>query len=156
MESKALKASWIIVLIVNCIVIILGLITMIAPEVFLIGEFEGYTGKTWSDHISSNPDAAFLTRLQFTQTGLYVFTMGVIATLITVLFYKNGDKRSWYMLLIFTVMGWGGSLAYDLPLGNMTTIMLIVIFFIIGLFRPTCGSVDPYIFNQNGTNKKYC
>jgi hypothetical protein len=62
MDSKALKASWIIVLIVNCIVIILGLITMIAPEVFLIGEFEGYTGKSWSDHISSNPDAAFLTR----------------------------------------------------------------------------------------------
>jgi hypothetical protein len=113
---------------------------MIAPEVFLIGEFEGYTGKTWSDHISSNPDAAFLTRLQFTQTGWYVFTMGVIATLITVLFYKNGDKRSWYMLLIFTVMGWGGSLAYDLPLGDMTTMMLIVIFFIIGLFGLSLGA----------------
>jgi len=140
MESKALKASWIIVLIVNCIVIILGLITMIAPEVFLIGEFEGYTGKNWSDHISSNPDAAFLARLQFTQTGLYVFTMGVIATIITVLFYKNGDKRSWYILLIFTVMAWGGSLVYDLPLGNMTTIMMLVIFFIIGLFGLALGA----------------
>lgn len=133
MDSKSLKASWIIVLIVNCIVVILGLIVMIAPEVFLIGEYEGYTGKSWSDHISSNPDAAFLTRLQFTQSGWYILTMGVIATLITILFYKNGDKRSWYILLILTLMGWGGSLVYDLPPGDMTTIMMIVILFIIAL-----------------------
>ena len=140
MDSKALKASWIIVLIVNCIVVILGLIVMIAPEVFLIGEFEGYTGKKWSDHISSNPDAAFLTRLQFTQSGWYMLTLGVIATLITILFYKNGDKRSWYILLILTLMGWGGSLVYDLPPGDMKTIMIIVIFFIIALIGLGIGA----------------
>ncbi len=113
---------------------------MIAPEVFLIGEFEGYTGKAWAEHISSNPDAASLLRLQVTQTGWYIFTMGVIATLVTVLFYKTGDKPSWYILLIFTVMGWGGSLAYDLPAGDTKTIMMIVIFFIIGLFGLAIGA----------------
>ena len=62
MGSKALKASWIIVLIVNCFVLIIGLTVMIAPEVFMIGEYEGFTGNKWSDYISSNPDSASLFR----------------------------------------------------------------------------------------------
>jgi MFS family permease len=140
MDSKSLKVSWSIVLIVNCIVVVIGLIVMIAPEVFLIGEYEGYTGKVWADHISSNPDAASLLRLQVTQTGWYIFTIGVFATLITILFYKRGDKRSWYILLILTVMGWGGSLVYDLPAGDTPTIMMIVILFIIGLVGLAIGA----------------
>ena len=140
MDSKALKASWIIVLIVNCIVVIIGLTVMIAPEVFMIGEYEGFTGNKWSDYISSNPDAASLFRLQVTQTGSYIFTLGVIAVIITILYYKNGDKRSWYILLILTLMGWGGSLVYDLPPGDMKTIMMIVILFIIGLVGLAIGA----------------
>ena len=140
MDSKALKASWIIVLIVNCIVVIIGLTVMIAPEVFMIGEYEGFTGNKWSDFISSNPDEASFFRLQVTQTGWYIFTLGVIAIIITILFYKNGDKRSWYILLILTLMGWGGSLVYDLPPGDMKTIMIIVIFFIIALIGLGIGA----------------
>jgi hypothetical protein len=58
MNSKALKTSWIIVLIVNCVIIIIGLTLMIAPEAFMIGEYEGYTGNSWSDYTASNPAAA--------------------------------------------------------------------------------------------------
>jgi len=140
MDSKALKVSWVIVLIVNCIVIIIGLTVMIAPEVFMIGEYEGFTGNKWSDYISSNPDAASLFRLQVTQAGWYILTIGVIAVIITILFYKKGDKRSWYILLILTVMGWGGSLVYDLPAGDTKTIMMIVILFIIGLIGLAIGA----------------
>lgn len=140
MDSKALKVSWVIVLIVNCIVVIIGLTVMIAPEVFMIGEYEGFTGSKWSDYISSNPDAASLFRLQFNQTGWYIFTIGVIATIITIVFYTKGDKRSWYILLILTVMGWGGSLAYDLPAGDTITIMMIVILFFIDLTGLAIGA----------------
>jgi hypothetical protein len=139
MDSKALKASWIILLIVNCIVVIIGLTLMIAPEVFLIGEYEGFTGNKWSDFISSNPDAASYFRLETTQTDWYIFTLGVIAIIITILLYKNGDKRSWYILLILTLMGWGGSLGYDLPPGDTKTIMMIVILFIIALVGLAMG-----------------
>ena len=140
MDSKALKASWIIVLIVSCIILIIGLTLMIAPEVFLIGEYEGFTGNKWSDFVSSNPDAASYFRLETTQMGWYIFTLGVIAIIITILFYKNGDKRSWYILLILTLMGWGGSLGYDLPPGDIKTIMMIVILFIIGLVGLAIGA----------------
>jgi hypothetical protein len=140
MDSKALKASWVIVLIVNCIIVIIGLIMMIAPEVFMIGEYEGFTGNKWSEFNSSNPDAASYFRLEHTQTGWYIFTLGVIAILITILFYKNGDKRSWVILLILTVMGWGGSLVYDLPGGDKPTIMMIVILFIIALVGLAIGA----------------
>ena len=140
MNSKALKASWIIVLIVNCIVLIIGLTIMIAPEVFMIGEYEGFTGNKWSDFISSNPDAASFFRLENTQMGWYIFSLGVIAIIITILFYKNGDKRSWYILLILTLMGWGGSLGYDLPTGDTKAIMMTVIFFIIGLVGLAIGA----------------
>jgi hypothetical protein len=140
MDSKALKASWIIVMIVNCIVVIIGLTVMITPEVFMIGEYEGFTGSTWSDYIASNPVAASLFRLQVTQTGWYIFTLGVMAVIITVLFYRKGDKRSWYILLILTLMGWGGSLVYDLPAGDIKTIMMIVILFVIGLVGLAIGA----------------
>ena len=140
MDSKSLKASWIIVLIVHCIVVIIGLTVMIAPEVFLIGDYEGFTGNKWSDHISSNPDAASFLRLQVTQMGWYILTIGVIATIITILFYKNGDKRSWYILLIMNLMGWGGSLAYDLPSGDTPTLMMLVILFIIALVGFAIGA----------------
>jgi len=140
MDSKALKASWIIVLIVNCIIVIIGLTVMVAPEVFMIGEYEGFTGNKWSDYISSNPEAASLFRLKYTQMGMYILTIGVIATLITILFYKNGDKRSWFILLILTVMAYSGSLIYDLPSGDTPTIMLIVILFIITLVGLAIGA----------------
>jgi len=140
MDSKALKASWIIVLIVNCVVLLIGLTIMIAPEVFMIGEYEGLTGNEWSDFVSSNPDAASYTRLENTQMGWYIFSLGVIAIIITILLYKNGDKRSWYILLIMTLMGWGGSLGYDLPTGDTKTIMMIVVFFIIGLVGLAIGA----------------
>jgi hypothetical protein len=140
MGSKAMRASWVIVLIVNCIVIIIGLIVIIAPEVFMIGEYEGFTGSKWSEHMSSNPEAASLFRLQVTQTGWYIFTLGVVSTLITILYYKNGDRRSWYILLILTVLGWGGSLVYDLPPGDTPTIMMIVILFLIGLVGLAIGA----------------
>jgi hypothetical protein len=37
-------------------------------------------------------------------------------------------------------MGWGGSLGYDLPPGDMKTIMIIVIFFIIALIGLGIGA----------------
>lgn len=40
----------------------------------------------------------------------------------------------------FTVMGWGGSLGYDLPAGDTKTVMMIVILFIISLVGLAIGT----------------
>jgi len=140
MDSKGLKASWIIVLIVNCIAVIIGLTIMIAPEVFMISEYEGYTGKNWADFISSNPDAAAFLRLESTQMGWYLFTLGVVGIIITILLYKKGNKQSWYILLVLIIMGVGGSLGYDLPTGIPQLIMMVALFLVIGLIGLAIGA----------------
>jgi hypothetical protein len=133
MDSKALKASWIIVLIVMCVIAINGLIIMIVPEVFTIGEYEGYTGGTWEGYSPSNPAAASFFRLENNQMGWYIFILGVIGILITILYYKKEDRPSWYILLILQLMSWAGTIVYDIPTHDTGTLMILGIFLIIGL-----------------------
>jgi len=140
MESKSLKASWIIMLIVHCVIIIIGLIMLFVPKLFLIGEFEGFTGQQWSGFIGSNSKASSLFLLMNSQMGFYILTLGITALIITLFAYRKAEKWSWYLVLIINTMGWGGSLGFDFPKGDMKVIMMIIIFLIVSYIGLAIGA----------------
>ena len=137
METKSLKASWIIMLFVHCVLIILSLIVLIAPTFFISSEFLSYTGQKWADFSASNSEVASFFIFQIYEIGVIGFGWGVILVLMTVLAYRKGVKWTWPLLLISNTLGWGGLICVDLPTRDMGVVMMAALLFIIayvGLF----------------------
>jgi hypothetical protein len=123
MDSKALKASWIIISVVICVGIIIGLLFIFMPAFFIIGEFGGFTGQQWTDFTVSNSKASSFFLLEKSQMGFYIVMLGITELIVILLAYRKREKWAWYLLLIIETLGWGGTIGYDIPTGDMEPVM---------------------------------
>ena len=119
MESKSLKVSWVLLLIVHCVVIILALITLFVPKVLIANNFQSFTGQQLSDFKVSNPQVFSFMYIGSFEVGIYILTAGISALFVTLFAYRKGEKWAWYLLLILNTLGWGGSIRANLYKGDM-------------------------------------
>lgn len=140
MDFKALKASWIIMSVVICIGMIIGLLFIFMPSFFLIGEFGGFTGQQWTDFTVSNSKASLFFLLEKSQMGFYIVMLGITELIVILLAYRKRKKWAWYLILIIETLGWGGSIGYDIPNGDMVPVMTCLICLIISYIGLAIGA----------------
>jgi hypothetical protein len=125
MNAKALRASWIMLLVVFAIAMLSGVIMLFDPSFFLAGEFKSYTGMDWREFSIVNPRAISFFLLDGRQMGLFMVTLALLAVIVLLFGYRRGDRLSWYLCLLLVAFGIGGSLGFDIPTGDRFVIILI-------------------------------
>jgi hypothetical protein len=101
-----------------------GLIMLLAPSFFLAGEFKTYTGASWQEFSTANPRAMAFFLLDGRQMGWFMITLTAIGMTILLLRYRRHDRLAWYLCLLLSVAGVGGSLGFNLPTGDWFVIIL--------------------------------
>jgi hypothetical protein len=127
MESKSVKVSWVLLLIVHCVVIILALMVLIIPKVSIANEFQVLTGHQWSDFMSSNPQVSSYISILTFEIGIFAVTIGISALFITLFAYREGEKWAWYLLLILYTIVWGGGIRANLYTGDMVSVVIGIV-----------------------------
>ena len=140
MKTKAFKVSWILLVIVSSIVAILGLILTFAPTFFMANNFELYTGQKLADFAESNPQAYSFLLLEYSEMGIFLFAIGILTMLITLVAYRKGNKWAWYLYLIGSTLTGGGALVFDILTGDMSVIVMPAILLVIGYVGLAIGA----------------
>jgi len=79
----------------------------------LSAEYEGFTGYSWSDLITTSPKAAEFMTLVFRMYGIYGMAFSLMAIAITVTAFRGGDRWAWWALLIGNTITYVSAMTYD-------------------------------------------
>ncbi len=115
------RVAWILMLLADVGLLAWGAMAAIAPE-HLLGpnsmpilkaEYEGFTGYSWSEFITTAPKTADLLTLIFRMYGIYGVAFSLMAVVITVTAFRRGDRWAWWALLVGNTLTYISAMAYD-------------------------------------------
>jgi hypothetical protein len=115
------RFAWLLVLIVDIGFLAWGAMAALAPE-HLLGPdsapivaagYEGFTGRAWSELVSTSPLAAGFMTVLFRVYGAYNVAFAVMASAITLTAFRRGERWAWWATLIGHTITLGGAMTYD-------------------------------------------
>ncbi len=139
--SSSVSIGWKFMLAMGIYVIVISLVQIFSAEAMFSGEFEAFTGDSWSDYVANNAKPAELFLINQRVIGASMFITGLIAALIAWKSYSRAEKWSWYAFLVIGVLGWSTMLTYYIVISYLvsTTLVLWIIgagLFVVGLALP--------------------
>ena len=120
MQRKRFYA-WILILIVDAGLLAWGLMAVAWPD-HLLGPagkpilpagYEGFTGNSWADLMTSSPETAGYIEVLFRMYGVFNLIVGVMAVAIAATAFRRGDVWAWWTLLIANTIALGSAMTYD-------------------------------------------
>ena len=113
--------AWILILIADVGLLAWGAMAAIAPEhllgpnsaPILHGEYEGFTGNSWSELASTSPMTTVFMTLVFRMYGIYGVAFSLMAIAITVTAFRHGDSWAWWALLVGNTLTYAAAMRYD-------------------------------------------
>lgn len=75
--------------------IVISLIQIFSAEAMFSGEFEAFTGDSWSDYLANSAKPAELFLINQRIIGVSMFMIGLLAALIAWKSYGKAEKWSW-------------------------------------------------------------
>jgi hypothetical protein len=115
------RVAWILILIADVGLLAWGAMAAIAPE-HLLGpdsapilnaEYEGFTGKSWSELAGTSPATTGFMTLVFRMYGIYGVAFSLMAIAITVTAFRRGDHWAWWALLAGNTITFVAAMMYD-------------------------------------------
>ncbi len=115
------RVAWILILLADIGLFAWGAIAAIAPEQLLgpnstpilNAGYEGYTGYSWSELITTSPKAAEFMTLIFRMYGIYGVAFSLMVITITVTAFRRGDTWAWWTLLAGNTLTYISAMTYD-------------------------------------------
>lgn len=115
------RVAWIIILLADVGLLAWCAMAAIAPE-HLLGpgsvpivhaEYEGFTGYSWLELISTSPNAAGFMTLVFRMYGIYGVAFSLMAIAIAVTAFRRGDRWAWWALLVGNTITYISAMTFD-------------------------------------------
>ena len=75
--------------------------------------YEGFTGSSWSELVSSAPMTAGYIELLFRMYGIFNVVFSLMAIAITVTAFRRGDGWAWWALLVGNTIALVAAMTYD-------------------------------------------
>jgi len=107
-----------------------------------VSDFAFYTGQTFADYLSADPRYAEIYIITKKLFGIAMLSTSILMIFITQNSYREGEKWSWFALLIAGTIMWGTLIGYKILIGYMylgissLTFIVGAILFAIGLALP--------------------
>ena len=102
MESKWLGKG---ILILACLILILGLIGLVAPQVYMEVYLDRAAGTSLGVLSTNQPEICLLLEVMFRANGLGMTLSGILAIFITLFAFRKGEK--WSVLALEITGGFG-------------------------------------------------
>ncbi len=105
---KGRQVAWIVILLVDLGFIAWGAGAAASPA-HLIGPggkgilpaaYEGYSGGSWSELLGTSPLIAGYMTVLYRMYGIYCVSFGLMASAITVMAFRRGERWAWWTLLV--------------------------------------------------------
>lgn len=113
--------AWILFLVVDAGFAAWGFMAAAFPD-YLLGPggkpilpagYEGYTGGSWPELVSSSPLAAGYIEILFRMYGMFNLIVGLMGVTIAATAFRRGDAWAWWTLLVANTMALGSAMTYD-------------------------------------------
>jgi len=154
------RVAWILILLADLGLLAWGTMAAIAPEhllgpnsaPILTAEYEGFTGYSWSELITTAPKTADLLTLVFRMYGIYGVAFSLMGIAISVTAFRRGDTWAWWALLIGNTITYVSAMTYDQiaravgPFELTEYLGLAAVFFALAVTVPWKQHVQSYKF----------
>jgi len=115
------RIAWILILLADIGLLAWAAMAAIAPEhllgpnftPILSAEYEGFTGYSWPDLVSTAPNTVDFMTLVFRMYGIYGVAFSLTAVAITVTAFRRGDRWAWWALLVGNSITYISAMTYD-------------------------------------------
>jgi hypothetical protein len=115
------QIAWILILIVDVGYIAWGSMAAAMPDgligpggkAILPAGYEGYSGYSWSELLSTSPMAARYMIVLFRMYGIYNVLFGLMGSAIAVTAFRRGDRWAWWALLVGNTIALVSAMRYD-------------------------------------------
>ena len=75
--------------------------------------YEGYTGGSWPELVSSSPMTARYIDILFRMYGVFNLIVGLVGIAIAATAFRRGESWAWWTLLVANTMALGSAMTYD-------------------------------------------
>ena len=79
----------------------------------LLAGYEGYTGGSWLELVSSSPMVAGYIEILFRMYGVFNLIVGLMGVAIAATAFRRGDTWAWWVLLVANTMALVSAMTYD-------------------------------------------
>lgn len=115
------QIAWVLILIVDLAYIVWGGLAAAMPDgligpggkAILPAGFEGYTGGSWPELLSTAPITAEYMIVLFRLYGIYCVVFGILTSIIAATAFRRGDRWAWWALLLGNTIALGAAMRYD-------------------------------------------
>jgi hypothetical protein len=123
--TRSRGIAWLLVLIADAGLLGWGATAALAPErlpgpgstPILTAGYEGFTGGSWQQLVTTSPKTAEYTTLLFRMYGVYIVAFSLLAIAIAAYGFRRGEQWTWWALLIGNTVAYPGAMAYDRIVG---------------------------------------
>jgi len=141
MESKLLKISWKILLIISCILILMSLVAIFSTKGFVSSDFQSF-GQNWSELLNNNSQLANYSLLLYREVAVMIVIINMYSIGIILTGYKRGEKWAWFVILAGTIIGFGFDMFLNINIGNFTMFIGSMVLLVIALVALSLGVKD--------------
>jgi hypothetical protein len=115
------RAAWILILIVDAGFVAWGAMAAVLPD-YLLGPggqpilpagYQGYTGSSWPELVSSSPMTARYIEILFRMYGMFNLIVGLMGVAIAATAFRRGERWAWWTLLVGNTMALVSAMTYD-------------------------------------------
>jgi hypothetical protein len=115
------RVAWVVVLIADVGLLAWAAMAALAPQrlpgpgstPILAAGYEGFTGASWQELVTTAPQTAEYTTLLFRMYGVYGVALSLLAIAIAAIPFRRGERWAWWALLVGNTIGYGGAMVYD-------------------------------------------
>jgi RsiW-degrading membrane proteinase PrsW (M82 family) len=123
--KRARRFAWLVMLIADVGLLAWGAMAALAPDYLpgpaskpiLAAGYEGLTGRSWQELMTTSPAAAAFMRVLFRVYGAYVVAFGLLATAVAATAFRRGEPWSWWALLVGNTIAFVSAMTYDWTVG---------------------------------------
>jgi hypothetical protein len=118
---KRRHIAWVLILIVDVGLVAWGAMAAALPDhllgpggtPILTAGYEGFTGSSWSELVSTSPMTAGYIGVLFRMYGVFNVVFGLMAVAIAVTAFRRGDRWAWWALLVGNTIALVSAMTYD-------------------------------------------
>ena len=115
------RIAWIFIVIVDLSFVGWGAMAALAPGHLLgpggapivASEYEGFTGQSWSELVSTSPKTAAFATVIFRVYGAYNVAFGVLTIFIAATAFRRGERWAWWALLLGNTITLVSAMVFD-------------------------------------------
>lgn len=148
--NRRRRIAWVLLVVVNGGLAAWGFMAAAFPG-YLLGPggtpilpagYEGYSGGSWAELVSSSPTTAEYIEILFRMYGMFNLIVGVMGVAVAATAFRRGDAWAWWTLLAANTMALVSAMTYDAtvnaigPFELSEYLGLLLVYIALGLMAP--------------------